>query len=337
MQDIAERIGVSRTTVSNVLHGNTKKVSQETIRRISEILDEEGYVPDRMPRVFSDKATKIIGLVLGFEVAHGIHALQDSFVGEFLATVQEESEKRGYYVMLINGEDIHKIEAIASRWNIDGLIMLGFPEERYRALNRLLNKYMVLVDTYPKAGYDYVNVGIDDYSGGEQIGKYLRKCGHNHALFMAETKVNSDYYRWLGFKHGMEEGGGFCSKSRYVVIPENQSKRTEFYDKMLPDMLRAGALAFSADLIAIEAINFFHDRGIKVPEQISVTGFDDCRYVNLFRPRLTTIHQDVREKAEFSVKMLIDMIRGLPIDKKNYMRPVSLVVRDSVKSVESVK
>ena len=78
---------------------------------------------------------------------------------------------------------------------------------------------MVLIDAYPKGGYSFQNVGVDDYSGGYQIGEYLHSCGYHRALFVAETEQDSDYARWLGFKQAMEKNGGFCSRSRYVVVP----------------------------------------------------------------------------------------------------------------------
>lgn len=335
IQDIADRVGVSRTTVSNVIHGHTKKVSPETLQKISDILNEEGYVPDKMPQIFSEKSSKIIGVVLGFDIAHGMHALQDSFIGEFLAAVQTTAEKNNYYVMLINGTDIGKVTEIASRWNIDGLIVLGFSEEKYNALRKKLNKHMVLIDAYPQDGYDFVNVGIDDFSGGEQIGRYLLESGYPHALFLAETTVASDYHRWLGFKKGMESTGNFCSKSRYIIIPGDSEKRLRFYKKMLPMFLEAGALAFSADITAIEAINYFLDNGIDVPGQISVTGFDDCIYASMFRPQLTTVHQDTDKKAELSVQLLLKLIHNLPIEKLDNKNPVRLICRKSVKKADS--
>lgn len=333
IQDIADKVGVSRTTVSNVIHGKTKKVSQETIKKISDILNKEGYVPNKMPMIFSEKASKIIGLVLGFDVAHGRHALKDFFIGEFLAGTQISAQKAGYYIMLIDGSDIEKIINIASRWNIDGLIILGFNQDKYNALKRMLNKNMVLIDAYPSKDYDYtfVNVGIDDFSGGEQIGKHLLENGFSNALFLAETTVDSDYYRWLGFKKAMESKGNFCNKSRYIIIPSDEELRYKFYKQNLSLFLQAGALAFSSDITAIEAINYFQDNGISVPNKISVTGFDDCFYSSLLRPRLTTIHQDISEKARLSVEILIKMINNVPIEKLDNKNSVKLICRQSVK------
>lgn len=132
LQDIADMAGVSRTTVSNVINGNTKRVSQATIDKITAILKEQNYVPHMGSVMLSGHGSKIIGAVLGFERAHGMQALQDPFVGELIGTLQMEAEEKGYYVMLIGGEDIQNVVDIASRWNVEGLIVLGYDEDRYR-------------------------------------------------------------------------------------------------------------------------------------------------------------------------------------------------------------
>ena len=217
--------GVSRTTVSNVINGNTKRVSQSTIDRITAILKEQNYVPHMGSVMLSGHGSRIIGVVLGFSFIHGMQSLQDSFVGEITGTLQVEAENRGYYIMLIGGERIDNVVDMASRWNVEGLIIIGYNEEQYHQLSRKLNKKMVLIDAYPKGGYSFQNVGVDDYSGGYQIGEYLHSCGYHRALFVAETEQDSDYARWLGFKQAMEKNGGFCSRSRYVVVPQEPRRR----------------------------------------------------------------------------------------------------------------
>lgn len=202
LQDIADMAGVSRTTVSNVINGNTKRVSQSTIDRITAILKEQNYVPHMGSVMLSGHGSRIIGVVLGFSFIHGMQSLQDSFVGEITGTLQVEAENRGYYIMLIGGERIDNVVDMASRWNVEGLIIIGYNEEQYHQLSRKLNKKMVLIDAYPKGGYSFQNVGVDDYSGGYQIGEYLHSCGYHRALFVAETEQDSDYARWLGIQTG---------------------------------------------------------------------------------------------------------------------------------------
>ena len=130
LQDIADMAGVSRTTVSNVINGNTKRVSQKTIDKITAILKEQNYVPNMGSMMLSGHGSRIIGVVLGFTYAHGMQSLQDPFVGELIGTIQMEMEENGYYVMLIGGESIQNVVDIASKWNVEGLIILGYNEEQ---------------------------------------------------------------------------------------------------------------------------------------------------------------------------------------------------------------
>ena len=310
LQDIADMAGVSRTTVSNVINGNTKRVSQKTIDKITAILKEQNYVPNMGSMMLSGHGSKIIGVVLGFTYAHGMQSLQDPFVGELIGTIQMEMEENGYYVMLIGGESIQNVVDIASKWNVEGLIILGYNEEQYHNLSHRLNKKMILIDAYPKGTYTFQNVGIDDYSGGYQIGEYLYSCGYKKALFVAETEQDSDYYRWMGFKQAMEKQGGFCSRSRYIVIPGKRNLRLRKYRELLPR---------------------FFDEGIMVPEQISVTGYDDSVYASMIRPKLTTVHQDIPQKAHVALERLMKLIQGETLNELNIKNPVYLVKRDSVK------
>lgn len=350
LQDIADMAGVSRTTVSNVLHGKTKKVSQETVDKIKKILEENEYQPNIGSMMLTGQGSKIIGFVLGYDHVHGYPSTMDSFIGELLAAVQSQAEKMGYYVMIIGGSTEKNVVEIASRWNVDGLIFIGYSEGRYRELRRKLNKKAVLVDTYTlQKEYDFQNVGIDDYDGGYQMGAYLLEMGHSGALFVAEEtkvlanesihKLRSDKAfpglcnekRWQGFKDAMESRGGFCSIRRFIVVPQDYQARKRQYEQMIPHILKAGAVGFGADYNAIEMINFLHDRGIKVPDEVSIVGFDDCIYAEYVRPRLTTIHQDVEEKGIMAFDRLRRMIEGESLPEMYVYSPVKLVVRDSVK------
>ena len=314
-----------------MINGNTKRVSQETIDKITAILKEQNYVPHMGSVMLSGHGSRIIGVVLGFHYAHGMQSLQDPFVGELVGTIQMETEEKGYYVMLIGGENIQNVVDIASKWNVEGLIILGYNEERYRKLSRKLNKKMILIDTYPECAYTFPNVGVDDYSGGYQIGEYLYSRGYEKALFVAETDKDTDYYRWMGFKQAMEKRGKFCSRSRYIVVPGEKHLRLRKYGELLPRFLEARALAFSSDYDAIEAMNFFFDKGIRIPDQISVTGYDDSIYASMVRPKLTTVHQDVRQKAHVALKCLMKLIKGERLEELNIKSPVYLVKRDSVR------
>ncbi len=350
LQDIADMAGVSRTTVSNVLHGNTKRVSQETVDRIKKILEENEYQPNIGSMMLTGKGSRIIGFVVGYSYTHGHSSIMDPFISALLASVQHEAENAGYYIMIIGGDEEKHIVEIASRWNVDGLIFIGYSEARYRRLRRKLNKKAVLIDTYTlQKEYDYQNVGIDDFGGGYQMGEYLLEMGYPEALFIGEEtrvvinesvqKLSSDKIfsglinekRWQGFRAAMEKNGGFCSIRRFITVSQDTQTRKRQYERILPRLLDAGAAGFGSDYNAIEMINFLHDQRIRVPDQVSVIGFDDCVYAEYVRPRLTTIHQNVEEKGAVAFDRLRRMIEGETLSESSIFAPVKLIVRDSVK------
>lgn len=102
-----------------------------------------------------------------------------------------------------------------------------------------------------------------------------------------------------------------------MVVSSKRMQRLHEYEELLPRFLEAKALAFSSDFSAIEAINFFVDHKISIPDQISVTGFDDSIYASLVRPKLTTVHQDVSQKAHIALKRLMKLIHGDTLEEMN--------------------
>lgn len=93
-------------------------------------------------------------------------------------------------------------------------------------------------------------------------------------------------------------------------FPRNPGADWKKYEELLPHFLETKALAFSSDYTAVEAINFFTDKGIRIPDQIFHTGFDDNFYAQIVRPKLTTIHQDIHQKAVLALRKLLLMAEG---------------------------
>lgn len=143
---------------------------------------------------------------------------------------------------------------------------------------------MVLIDTYPEAEYHYVNVGTDDFGGGAMIAKYLLDNGYTQAIFAAECDTGADHYRWKGFQHQMRSAGIDCGEERHILLPEDLSLRRVMYGHYLDRFVQARAVALASDYDAAEVMNYLQDHGIQVPEQVSVTGFDDCIYAELMHP-----------------------------------------------------
>ena len=130
IQEIADKTGVSRTTVSNVIHGKTKKVSQATIDKIKKVMDETNFVPNITTMNNDETVTRNIGVVTYKEI-HGMNSMQDPFVGEFLGTIEKELRKRDYHLVFVKADAYEEALSIISAWNMDGLIILGYTEEEY--------------------------------------------------------------------------------------------------------------------------------------------------------------------------------------------------------------
>lgn len=334
IQDIADKAGCSRTTVSNIIHGKTKRVSQDTIHKIKKIMEELNYTPNL--NILEDEQTiiKNIGVVI-YEEIHGRSSMQDAYVGELLATIEKTLRIRKYNMVVLNSNMCEDIIHSASAWNMDGLIILGYTEDDYNKLKKKVNKKIVLIDTYPDNEYTFYNVGINDYDGGYQVGKYLYEQGYKHALFLAEMTRGSDMYRWNGFKDAMETYGDACDIDRFIVIEKDARLREKQYEKLINLFLESKALAFSSDFNAVEAISILKNLGYSVPEDISIVGFDDNIYASLIYPKLTTVKQNVEEKGKRAVKLLFELLDGKEFKEKNYRTNVSLIERGTVRVVQN--
>ena len=159
------------------------------------------------------------------------------------------------------------------------------------------------------------------------IAKYLLDNGYTQAIFAAECDTGADHYRWKGFQHQMRSAGIDCGEERHILLPEDLSLRRVMYGHCLDCFVQAGAVALASDYDAAEVMNYLQDHGIPVPEQVSVTGFDDCIYAELLHPPLTTVRQNVPAKAEAAVELLVRLIRQEPVECKNYLRSIISLVQ----------
>ena len=114
--------------------------------------------------------------------------------------------------------------------------------------------------------------------------------------------------------------GKFCSRSRYIVVPGEKHLRLRKYGELLPRFLEARALAFSSDYGAIEAMNFFFDKGIRIPDQISITGYDDSIYASMVRPKLTYSSSGCPAKSTCGVEMSDETDQGRKAGRIKYKK-----------------
>ena len=333
IKDIADRAGVSPTTVSNVIHGKTGRVSKATVEKINRILKEMEYVPSISARMLANNSSGLIGVALGFMKKGNASSFEDPFVSAMLGNLEYQIREHGYYMMLVARHEQDDIMQQALGWNFDGMIAMALKEKEIAELSERLGKPLVTIDQYLSPELGVRSITMDDRGGAYQMSQYLIGKGHKKFLFLSDCDLGGDHYRWLGVRQAMEEAGIEDFESRHIVIPWNPEQREKAYEEMLPFFKKQTALFFSSDYYALEASNFLQNRGIKVPEEISIAGFDDVTYATLARPKLTTVHQMVDGKARRAVEVLMHLIQDEPVQKDIPPLPTTLVERESVRDL----
>lgn len=335
IKDIAEKAGVSPTTVSNVIHGNRKKVSKNTMKKIEKILAEMDYVPSMGAMMLAGGSSRIIGVLAWEPDGKKNFSEGPAFSNIVIRSLESEIYGRNYYMLLHFVSSPEEGIQFAAIWNVEGLITLGFGAKDNVKLQSRCKVPVVSIDAYYKE-QPVANVGLDDKGGGYLMAEYLIQCGHKKIGFVSDNDVGVDHERWKGVclackeYHVPEEG------VKHIIIPGEVSVREKFYEKYLETLSgKYDALFFASDYYAVEAIAKLNDKGIRVPEDISVAGFDDNKSAGLCRPRLTTIHQNAEDKARRAVEKLFDFIRGARKISMTEKLPVTLVIRDSVLVIEN--
>ncbi len=337
IKDIAREAGVSFTTVSNVIHGNTKKVSKDTIDKINRIMKEMNYVPNMGARMLVQNQSRIIGVVSNVLTDISKGNLHSPFAAEMLGAIEKEIQKQGYYMMLYATDVTEEIEGLITKWNVDGIITIGIDTPTCRKLGQLTSIPAVYTDCYFTEDEPYLNVGTEDEQGAYEAVCYLIRKGHRKIAYVSDTVYSGEGreegvgdYRLKGYLRAMAEAGLPVEEDFVFTGNKRMIKKQELFDRIYNKRSNFSALAFCYDYYAIEMMDYLRHKGIRIPEDFSVIGFDDIDMSRLTAPQLTTMHQGVKEKGKLAVQQLIRRIQKEEIAEKSIRIPVTLVERESV-------
>lgn len=340
IKKLAELAGVSTTTVSNVIHGKTKRVSPQTIQRIEKLIEDEGYVQKMGLRVLNREKSQLIAVVVNYHRDFKNSILGDPFYGRVVGFIEEYAKERDYYLIFYSTQDINQIFKMAIGWDVDGVIAISFSRSNCEKLHRLIQKPVVTIDAYGEAekgqeGHT-VNIGLDDIGGGYAMTKYLLECGYENIKVCAAKDRSVDHWRLVGAQQAEKEFAGARQKVQFVAVGTSYVKRKDSYARLLHLLRPKTVLFFLSDIYAMEAISYLSSHGVRIPEDVGIAGFDDISVAEFFTPGLTTIRQDVKQKAKYAVERLMEQIDKKEEEIKgaeNIQLPISLVVRNSVKKI----
>ena len=335
IKDMAEMLGISTTTVSNVIHGKTSQVSPKTVERVQKLLEEYDYVPNINARNLAQNQSKIIVVALKARRDKYPNILADPFFGALVGAIEAEIRNQGYFMMLYISNDIQDIMKYISSWNADGLLLVGMLHDDFIRVRSKMKKPMVLLDSYvPEVVKRYVNVGLDDERGAYEMTQYLLSQGHRRIAFLADNVEGVDYIRYKGHERAMMEYGLEPSEEDILIIRPGEDERPDSLREILESSKNYTALMVCSDYYAAIVANYLMDAGVRIPEDISITGFDGNMYSQVIRPAITTMAQDVEKKGTTAVQCLLKLINKEPIKERDIRLPVKLIIRDSVKTLK---
>lgn len=336
IKDIAEELGLSTATVSNVIHGKTKKISGRTVSKVQEKLEASGYIPNMAAVLLAQNSSRIVCVVLSDDKKYEGRMLEDPFVSGVVSGLSMELKRQNYFMMLQQEKDIERVVQYASMWNMAGLILMGYCEQDYEALRSRMHIPFVVIDAYTKNVQHFSDAGIENITGGELAGRYLYEKGHRSIMYLADNKEECDYDRYLGMKAALGRHGIVCGDGQYQLVScyshQRQADLKALCRKHFGQEKKYTAVFCASDIYAIELINVLADMGIRVPQEVSVMGFDDIPMARMVRPGLTTIRQDVKKRAAMAVALLEELMEGRNSARMELL-PLQLVERESVRDI----
>ncbi|MFC4100589.1 LacI family DNA-binding transcriptional regulator [Paenibacillus xanthanilyticus] len=319
--DVARRSGLSVVTVSRVIN-NAESVRPKNREKVLQAMRELDYQPNAAARSLARGKTGIIGLTLT--------TLYDSVFDVIVKEINERLAEHGYFLAISvtqeKEEGAHG--AIFQEDRVDGVILLS-PVRENEFVLELKKKGIpfVMLDNQHR-NPSVTSVMVDNFKGGYEATKHLIDLGHKDIAHISGTDLFlSSRERERGFLFAMEEAGltpFAVERGRFEVV-----SGYEIASKWLAEGKLPSAVFASDDHIALGVMDALKNSGLRVPQDVSIVGYDDQLLASQFRPKLTTVRQPARLIGRHGVELLLDAINGETKKNVTLQLEPQLIVRDS--------
>lgn len=328
IKDVAKEAGVSIATVSRVLN-DIDVVNEETKKKVLEAIKKLGYRPNIVARSLKTQRTRTVGIL--------IPDISSQFYPEIVRGAEDVANIYDYNVMLCNSDfDINKEKEylkVLKEKMVDGVLYMSssLGDETLELINELDLK-TVLVETKDKEGI-FPSVTIDNISAAYDATKYLLDKGLEKVAFIGTKKdvTNAWTMRYDGYEKALKEKNINVNEELTYFGGLKVKTGYEGANEILGRGITPEAIFCASDEIAMGAINALREKGIRVPEDVSVIGFNDIYSAQVFYPKLTTIAQPMYDMGSVAMRMLIKLINQKELETGHYVLPHQLVKRDSSK------
>jgi DNA-binding LacI/PurR family transcriptional regulator len=323
--DVAQKAGVSKQTVSRVIN-NRPDVAPETRKRINLIIKSIGYSPDPIARSMKG-STHTLGCITP--------NLSDFNFSSIVQAAQTEARRNGYFVLTGSAQSEIDVSPLLSEMvnrRVDGLLVINPRDDnRYQYLLPLIEAELPIVYIKNSPKDEPVSaVCLDDFTGGYIAAQYLISLGHTSIVTIlgpANEECTKD--RLAGFTKALEDAS--IEVDQRLIIQGDWSAQSghQAISKLLGYKMRFSAVFAQNDRMAMGAMRSLCVAGLRIPEDISVIGYDDLPLTAFFNPPLTTVRQPIDKFGQIGVELLIDAINKPGFKPKIVRLDPSLVIRNT--------
>ena len=329
--DIAHLAGVSQPTVSRALRGSPM-VNEETRKRIQAIAEQLNYQVDKNASNLRTQHSGTIALLF-FEDPTPDDSQINPFFLSMLGSITRACALRGYDLLI-------SFQQLSTDWQADyedsnkadGLILLGYGDylESQSRLERLVEQGTHFVRwgaVLP--GQPGISIGCDNFQGGHDITQHLLREGRRDIAFLghASNHYPEFFERYRGYAHALLTSGQKVRPGLQCDAITTEQSGYEAARELLERGTPFDAIFAASDLIAIGAMKALHERGLRVPQDVAVAGFDDIPMAGFVNPSLSTVQQDTKLAGTILVETLLALINNEPAQSRTI--PVTLALRRS--------
>ncbi|MCE7981563.1 MAG: LacI family transcriptional regulator [Caldilinea sp. CFX5] len=323
IKDIAKVAGVSHTTVSRALRGDPR-ITNDTTERILQLADELGYIPNSIAQSLNAQRTYTIGML--------VTSVADPVVMDFVEGAEEVAQERGYCIFLSTSRndpvrELHVVEMFQRR-RVDGVIVVASRSgDQYQLALDRIQVPLVLLDS-EEVHDSHPAVNVDNVGGAAAAVAHLLQLGHRRIGYIGATDRRLTNRKRLAGYTTTLQAAGIQVDPTWVINPA-AADDIQRGRRGLDHCLAAGVTAIFCynDQIAISVLNSCYHKGIAVPQQLSIVGFDDIRPASYVNPPLTTVRQPLQQMGRTGMAMVLALIDKTPVQNK--MLDCTLVVRAS--------
>jgi LacI family transcriptional regulator len=327
IKDVAREANVSIATVSRIING-LPGYSEDTKKKVEKAIVTLGYQPNAIARGLINKRTQTIGVL--FPEVSGMLS------SEVLEGVENAAHNGGFSVIVCNtassGKRTVKYLRLLQEKRVDGIIFASENvKEEYYKIFQEMKVPVVLVST--ASSHELPFVRVNDYEAAFQATEYLIKKGHKQIGMIGGSLEDpiAGVPRMEGFQEAIQKHNLSFTENHLIT---NEGYRFKDGKESLPLLIEKfpgmTAVFAASDEMAIGAMSAAHQRGIKVPEELSIIGYDNLKIAEMCYPALTTVSQPLKEMGQAAGEILVKMIKGEKKEAESLYMPFAIVERQSV-------